>query len=129
LDRVRKQRKTVAKEKPKRQKKMAEEVAIVLRDKNRLLQKELDTQKYRVESLENQQLKWERRADAAEKQAEIFYGVIRSLAEVIPNTTARGRAARANARLMMESCDIKPPLTLGASRKRKPLRKKKKKKT
>ena len=108
---------------------MAEEVALVLRDKNKDLRNALEKQTYRVESLENHQLTMERRAAAAEKQAEIFYGVIRSLAEVIPNNTARGRAARANARLMMESCEIKPPLTLGASRNRKPVKSRKKKKT
>ena len=110
-------------------KRMTDEIAAVLRARNRELEKELKAQTTKVQNMENQRLTWERRADAAEKQAEDFYDIIRAMAEVIPNTTSRGRMTRQFSRLKLEKMGVKPPSTLGSSRQREPIKKKKKKKS
>jgi hypothetical protein len=113
--------------KPKRKKKMAEEIAEVLRMKNKKLTESLHTSQARVRGLETGRLKWEGRGKVAEEQAAMFFNIISDMAEAIPNSTARGRVIRSNARTMMESIGVKPPSSLGSTRNRKPTKRKKKK--
>lgn len=106
-----------AKKKPQTNTLLAE-ANTMLRIENRRLIIDLRRAKAVVAAAENQFLNISRVAFTAEIDREVLYDALRVLAENVDNKTAAGRNARQLARTMLEDKKIKPPSTLGTSRKR-----------
>lgn len=100
----------------KRQKRLIDEVAEMLRDKNRQLEAEVSALKTHLREAENNALRFESRVVRAEEEREALYDAVRVLAEQVSNTLATGRRARHTARKTLEKRKIRPPSTLGSSR-------------
>lgn len=111
----------------KKQKRLIDEVAEMLRDKNRQLELEVSALKTHLREAENNALRVESRVVRAEEERQALYDAVRVLAGQVSNTMASGRRARHEARKTLENHKIRPPSTLGSSRaqKRKTRRKKK----
>lgn len=93
-------------------------IHVVLRERVAALEKEVRSLHTSLAFHENAHMALERRAKAAEEQAEAFMNACRILASATSNTTFSGRQAREEARRILEAEGIRPPSTLGSSRSR-----------
>ena len=112
--------------KPMRQRRTKLDIEIIdtLREKNRELRKELENVKKTLLAEERATTGLQRRAVAAEREAEVLMDGLRVLAKGAPNTTYAGRQARKLARETLERAGVRPPNTLGRSRQASPRKKK-----
>ena len=104
---------------------LKEEAIVVLRRRVKAQDILINSLKTRVSALENQEDALTRRMVSAETEAEAAISAVRILAYQVSNETAQGKQARSDARKLLEKHKIRPPHSLGSSRKRKARRKKK----
>ena len=99
--------------------KLKKEILDVLRD--RCKEMELKISRYTSERAfhENERLKIRRAQTSAEADAEALLNAVRVLSAEVPSDKAAGRKSREDARKLLESRKIRPPHTLGVSRRRK----------
>lgn len=112
--------------KPKKKPQTLQSVTIsVLQRQLKKTEEEVRSLSLSLANKEDAQARLERRANAAEDDAEAMLGAIRVLASGVPWTTATGRRVRSEARDLLVSRKITPPSTLGSPRKRAKIKKKK----
>ena len=117
------------KPKPKKNTSLSEVALKVLRQDLHEAQSDLRAARKALAGVENGAAAQERRLVAAELDAEALLNAVRALAVAVPSTTAAGRRVRAEARQYLEARRIKPPSSLGASRRPPKKRAKKKKRS
>lgn len=107
---------------------LKDEAIEVLRKKNRELEEELKRAKSNLAKAEKELAQASIDVKARQRAWVALFGAVLVLSEVVSNTTRAGRVARERARKLLENEDIRPPSSLGFSRKRTPGKKGKKKK-
>ena len=100
----------------------------VLRKKNRELEAELKKAKNNLHRAEKKLMQADIDVLAAKRAWVALFGGVMALSEAVSNTTRAGRNARERARKLLEDEGIRPPSSLGSSRKRHPQKKRRKKK-
>lgn len=112
----------------KRHSKLDVEIIEVLREKLREKEKMNQLLDKMVLTTDKELQRLGRRVHSAEQEAEVLMDALRHISSVDPLTVWAFRQARLGARKMLEDAKIRPPSSLGFSRKSAP-RKKRKKKT
>lgn len=107
--------------KPKKAKqtKLKSEILDVLRDRCKEMELKITRYSEELAFHENERLKIRRVQVAAEADAEALLNAVRVLSAEVPSDKAAGRKSREDARKFLESRKIRPPYTLGVSRRRK----------
>jgi hypothetical protein len=104
---------------PKKKTKLKKELMDVLRERAKTFEAKVRVLSAQVAAHENSQAKLLRNQVASEADAEALLKAVRVLAEHVPRDLAACRRAREVARELLEARKIRPPHTLGDSRKRK----------
>ena len=115
------------KEKPEPRNELLTEGLTILRKKNRELDQENKSLKERLRAYEALTAREGLEAQTVRRSFDALIGAVSVLAEQVPNKSRAGREARELARRRLEEKGIKPPSSLGSSRKRPTGRGKKKK--
>lgn len=107
--------------------KLQEAAEVVLRRRNRELQRELKVATEQRRKAEREYARAQLELDAVEETFTAFFFSIDRLALEVKATNQAGRVARELARKALEEAGVRPPSTLGSSRKRAKKKKRKKK--
>jgi hypothetical protein len=112
----------------KRKRMLADEAILVLRQKLKLNQQLLEQAQRRVRNHEFDMSAVEFARSAVFRGFEAVFHAVSILADRVKPKTVEDRAARMQARKLLEEAGIKPPSTLGSSRSRKPKKRRMRKK-
>lgn len=101
----------------------------VLKKRNRELSNQLLTAQRHRREVEGKYALLYRKAEGVRESFLAFFFAVELLAAQVSNNTRDGRNARTAARQALEKRHVKPPSTLGSSRKREPTKGRRHKKT